>query len=110
MSKEIRGLVDCKFIVQVANGRKFTYEPIDIKGPLHNGALRTATPPLVGDFIGLTDRNKKHSGVFKVLARQWMHSSYGSYNWPMTEVESNMPPVLEIVVQKAVGHITDDEG
>ena len=109
MTSDIRGLVDCTFYVRLPKADGFfIHERININTPMGIGSMRTSNPPEIGDCISLYDSFTKRGGVFKVIARQWMHSSYGSANWPVTETESKMPPSLSIVVVKQEHHVTED--
>lgn len=91
--------VVCSFFIRTpADNGQFHYDRINIGSPHGDGKLHTAHPPQVGDVILLRDTVKQQGGKYEVLARQWMHSSYGSTNWPVLEQQPTVGPLLEVVV------------
>ncbi|WP_435244935.1 hypothetical protein [Streptomyces tendae] len=70
--------------------------------------MYTPYPPAVGDLIYLWDTGKREGGTYEVLARQWLHSSYGSTDWPAGEQRPLEGPLLDVVVQPAVGVFRDE--
>jgi len=99
------GEVDCAFYFKtlVSDKPTWRYTKIHINGPRGDGRLRTRTPPAIDDRIHLWDDTTKSGGMFAVRERAWLHSSFGSSNWPMTEPQSRMPPSLDVIVVKTNG-------
>ncbi|MGW1961782.1 hypothetical protein ACWCPD_16075 [Streptomyces sp. NPDC001935] len=96
--------VECSFAIRTpAENDQFTYERVNIGSRHGDGKLHTFYPPAVGDLIHLWDTVKQKGGMFAVLARQWLHSSYGSTNWPVLEEQPTVGPLLELVVEPAEG-------
>lgn len=96
--------VRCSFylVQEVSDG--FTYEPFTIDAP-GGGAYGywLDLPPTVGDLIFLFDSN--HDGMrgeFVVVRRRWMHSQYGSMNWPYTSSDKTAPASLDVLVRRAL--------
>ena len=100
--------VVCSFYIRTpTDNGQFHYEPINVGSPHGDGKLHTPYPPHVGDLIHPWDPFKKAGGTFEVLARQWLHSSYGSTNWPPLEPQPIVGPLLELIVETAEGVFRD---
>jgi hypothetical protein len=99
--------VRCSFYVRTPDGDGFRYDPVDAGGP--NGDLPTTYPPAIGDLIslkgGMYDVLK--GGMYEVVARQWMHASLGSFDWPYGP-EPKVGPMLNLIVVPAVGVFRDE--
>ncbi|MFJ8153931.1 hypothetical protein [Streptomyces sp. NPDC094468] len=94
--------VACSFYVRTPVGAdQFYYDPINVASPHGDGKLHTLHPPLPGDLIHLWDTVKNLGGTHEVLARRWLHSSYGSFNWPVLEPQPTVGPLLELIVVPA---------
>lgn len=109
--------VVCSFNIRTpAENGQFHYEPVNVSSPHHDGKMHTPYPPAVGDLIHLWDTIKKQGGTYEVISRQWLHSSYGSTNWPVLEQQPTVGPLLEMIVEPAEGVFrdqapsADDEG
>jgi hypothetical protein len=101
--------VNCSFYIRTpVEGEQFKYEPVNISSPAGNGGMTTPYPPAAGDLIQLWDSIKETGGVYRVLVRRWMHSSYGSANWPYGKNASTVGPHLEVIVEAAVGPFVDE--
>ncbi|CBG73110.1 hypothetical protein SCAB_60911 [Streptomyces scabiei 87.22] len=100
--------VVCSFYIRTPAGDgQFHYEPVNIGSPHADGKLHTPHPPAIGDLIHLWDTIKRRGGSYEVLARQWLHNSYGSANWPVLELQPTVGPLLELIVQRAEGAFRD---
>jgi hypothetical protein len=100
--------VECSFYIRTpAEGGQFYYDHVDVSSPHHDGRMHTPYPPQVGDLINLWDSIKKQGGQFEVIARQWLHSSYGSTNWPLLEPQPTVGPLLGLIVEPAEGAFRD---
>ena len=100
--------VVCSFYIRTpAEEGQFHYDHVNISSPHHDGKLHTPHPPQVGDLIHLWDFVKKQGGTYEVLSRQWLHSSYGSMNWPVLEQQPTVGPLLELIVEAAEGVFRD---
>ncbi|MFD1656974.1 hypothetical protein ACFSL4_01670 [Streptomyces caeni] len=96
--------VVCSFYIRTPAGdSQFHYDPVNISSPHHDSKMHTPYPPQVGDLIHLWDFVKKQGGTYQVIARQWLHSSYGSTNWPVLEQQPTVGPLLELIVESAEG-------
>ena len=76
--------------------------------------VSTAFPPLqhvpaVGDLVSLYDQsNEEARGIFRVLERMWMYSSYGSADWPYGQREPSTGPLVDVIVEPADGPYRDE--
>lgn len=96
--------VVCSFSIRTpADHGLYRYERVNIASPHYDGKMHTPYPPTVGDLIHLWDTINKAGGTYQVLARQWLHSSYGSTNWPLLEQQPTVGPLLEVIVEPAEG-------
>lgn len=94
--------VTCSFYIRTpAENGQFYYDPVNVGSPHADGNLHTPNVPQVGDLLHLWDRSKKQGGKYEVIARQWLHSSYGSTNWPVLEPQPTVGTALELVVVPA---------
>lgn len=86
------------------------YEHPDIRHPDGSGSIPMEYPPAAGDLIHLWDSKGpgELSGTFRVLERDWMHSSYGSADFPYGEREPRTGPRLEILCEPADGLYRDE--
>lgn len=98
----------CQFYVRTPVEGGFRYDMISIDGPNGAGRMVTAYPPAVGDLISLWDALKRQGGTYRVLERAWMHSSYGSTDWPYAERTSKEGPLLDVIVEAAEGPFVDE--
>ena len=85
-------VVDFRIRTTVRDGDAQTvrYDWLSINSPRMDGHLVTLYPPVVGDLLRLYGSvtpadegfpSKKGGGVYRVVGREWSHSSYGSANW-----------------------------
>lgn len=96
--------VVCSFYIRTPAGDgQFHYEHVNISSPHYDGKMHTPYPPQAGDLIHLWDTIKKQGGTYEVIARQWLHSSYGSTNWPPLEQQPTVGPLLDVIVELAEG-------
>ncbi|MFE2164903.1 hypothetical protein ACFXB3_07485 [Streptomyces sp. NPDC059447] len=86
----------------------YRYRKISINNRHGDTHLHTLHPPVVGDLIQLWDATERRGGMYQVVARQWLHSSYGSMDWPHGESSPNVGPLLDIVVEAAEGAFRDE--
>lgn len=102
--------VECCFYVRTrSEDGKFHYDLLSIKGYAGGGRLVTFHPPEVGDLIPLRDEwDRIPGGTFKVLSRRWLHSSYGSPNWPLGSPSPHQGPLLDLVVEHCEGPFEDE--
>lgn len=99
----------CSFSIRTPAGDgQFHYERINLGSWHGDGKLHTPYPPQVGDLIHLWDTIKRKGGTYEVVARQWLHSSYGSTNWPVLEQQPTVGPLLDFIVQPAEGVFRDE--
>jgi len=100
--------VVCSFYIRTPAGdSQFQYESVNIGSPHGDGKMHTPYPPAVGDLIHLRDTIKQSGGTYEVIIRQWLHSSYGSTNWPVLEQQPTVGPLLELLVEPAEGVFRD---
>ena len=100
-----------KFAVRIdAGAGRFRYETVDIPHPEGSGAVPMEYPPAVGDLISLwsRDENPETRGTFRVVARWWMHSGYGSADFPYGKLAPASGPLLDIIVERAAGPYRDE--
>ncbi|WP_262059698.1 hypothetical protein [Streptomyces sp. STR69] len=94
--------VSCSFYIRTpAENGQFYYDRVNIGSPHADGKLHTSDVPQIGDLLHLWDTLKKQGGKYEVVARQWLHSSYGSTNWPVLEPQPTVGTLLELVVVPA---------
>lgn len=98
----------CQFYERTAVEGGFRYSKISLNGPVGVNSFVTPYPPSVGDLITLWDVVDRRGGVFRVVARSWMHSSYGSMDWPYAAPTSKQGPMLDIVVEAAEALFVDE--
>lgn len=101
-------MISCSFYIRMAVDGGYRYEPVSIASPQGDGALRTEHAPAIGDRIHLWDSTRNSGGEYVVLARSWLHSSYGSTNWPYAERNPHTGPRLDIIVEPASGVFEDE--
>ncbi len=100
-----------KFAVRrPAGSGRWWYQSIIIPDPSGSAFAPMTYPPAVGDVIGLHDRTGRIEGgpTFRVVARQWHHTGYGSANWPYGQAEPATGPLLDIIVEPAPGIYADE--
>ena len=106
MSTDVR----CRFYLrEPREGGQWRYKNIWLPGYDGGGCLVTPHPPAVGDLIHLWDYDDAGPrGTFEVLARSWLHSAYGSANWPLGKPAPSEGPQLDLVVTPAEGLFRDE--
>jgi len=101
---------EVKFVVRYPAGQgSWRYEPVDIPHP--GGAFMPLEHlPAAGDLVFLWDRSGPLPGGpnFKVVARAWTWSGYGSVNWPYGKAEAQSGPVVDIIVEPSAGAYSDE--
>lgn len=96
--------VRCSFAVRVAVDGGYRYDRVSLGGYHGDGSLHTEHPPVAGDVIHLWSANEGDPrGTFVVVARQWSHPSWGSFNWPHIETRPKVGPMLDVIVEPAEG-------
>ena len=108
MDEPVHAAPRCKFHERIKVEGGYRYELINIEGPHGFGRFVTAHPPAVGDLIGLWDAYAQRGGTFRVIERMWLHSGYGSTDWPHGSSMSKEGPLLDIVVEAAEGLFVDE--
>lgn len=85
----------------------YTYERLSLRNA--NGQTDLVTPyvPAVGDLIHLTSHEKGH-GTYIVVQRAWGHSSFGSADWPYGQLRPTSGPIVDLIVEAAVGPFVDE--
>lgn len=91
----------CSFYVRYPEDEGWRYEAVFMSTPTNY--LVTDHPPSVGDHIHLRGQTEETKGQFVVVARSWLHSAWGSTNWPYGEDESTVGPMLDIIVEPSKG-------
>ena len=86
-------------------GGQWRYESMWLPGWHGDGCLHTPYPPVKGDVIYLADQpnadgRPRRIGHFRVLDRGWLHSGYGSVDWPHGQSEATSGPELMVVVEQ----------
>jgi hypothetical protein len=112
MGDQPTNVVACIFSVRakVANAPTYRYDRVYLSNPRGDGYLHTPHPPRIGDQIYLYDqRDNGPRGEFRVLARSWRHSSWGSANWPILDAHATEPAHLDILVECCDGVFADEE-
>lgn len=101
--------VRCHFYLRerVKDGQ-FFYSSVLLQGPKGDGCLHTFHPPAVGDLIYLWDKLQKGPGSVRVLARSWLHASWGSTHWPHGAAFPTDVPLLDIIVEREDGPFVDE--
>ncbi len=104
------GDADCAFYLRtlVSEAPTWRYTMIHLNGPRGDGKLRTKTPPAVNDLIHLWDELTNTGGTYVVRKRYWLHSSFGSWNWPVLEQRATTPPMLDVIVDMAESIFADE--
>jgi hypothetical protein len=102
--------VRCSFYARTpADGGGWYYDRIDISGYQGKGYVVTNWPPAVGDSLFLDDQsNRERSGNYRVVERSWMHSSWGSPDWPYNETGPRVGPMLDCIVELYDGPFVDE--
>lgn len=96
--------VRCTFYLRTNAGEgQYRYEAFRVRSYDNSGDLIIENPPLVGDLVPLEDQYDGRRGQYRVIERSWSYNQYGSVNWPVTSVRSEMPDMLTVVV-------VEDEG
>lgn len=108
MAELVHAAPRCQFYERVEVEGGYRYDQINVNGPTGFDPLVTPHPPAVGDLIHLWDAYKKRGGTFRVVERAWHHSSYGSTDWPYGSPVSKEGPLLDIIVEAAVGPFVDE--
>lgn len=107
------GTVVCTFHERVpAGGSTFHYRRVWLSNRDGDGVLRTPFPPAVGDTIFLYDRGGTETGprgCFRVVERDWGHTSYGSTYWPVLDKHPAQGPRLTLIVVAAEGPFRNQE-
>lgn len=98
----------CSFYERTPVEGGYRYEKISISSPRGDTRMETAHPPLVGDLIFLSDATSERAGQYRVIERSWLHSSWGSTDWPYDKPASKTGPLLDIVVERAAGPFMDE--
>lgn len=105
------GTPRCKFSVRYPAGDgKWRYQSVSIAGP-GGGLYGLYDPPAVGDLIFLWNSGgpqPEGGSAFRVVERSWMHSSWGSADWPYGEAEPRSGPMVNIIVEPAEGPYRDE--
>lgn len=102
--------VRCSFYVRTPSEKHpgmFDYTPISLNNPRGDGDLHTYHPPAVGDTISLHDISGNARGKHRVIARDWMHASYGSTYWPLLDAVPTHGPALYVLVEPAEDFFRD---
>ncbi|MBD3004815.1 hypothetical protein [Streptomyces sp. 5-10] len=97
--------VICSFYVRTpSEDGKYHYDRLSVKGRHGDGNLHTFHPPHTGESISLRDEfgNFNTTG-FRVIHRDWLHSSYGSVNWPYMYEGPKEGPRLNVIVEPFEG-------
>lgn len=98
----------CSFYERTPVEGGYHYEKISLRNPRGDTYLETDHPPLVGDLIFLSDATSDRRGQYRVIERSWLHSSWGSTDWPYVESVSTTGPLLDIVVERAEGPFVNE--
>lgn len=103
----------CSFYVRTqvtADPPTYRYDALYVRGGEYgqSGYLVTPYPPAVGDTISLTDEVGDRSGSYRVVDRSWIHSGYGSANWPLGAKWPQVGPILTVIVVPFVGPFRDE--
>lgn len=98
----------CSFYERTPVEGGYRYDKISLTNPRGDTYLETDQPPLVGDLIFLSDAVSERRGQYQVVERSWLHSSWGSTDWPYGEPASTTGPLLDIVVEAAMGPFADE--
>lgn len=95
----------CSFYVRTPaeDEGMFHYDSIALANPRGDGHLLTPHPPVVGDHIHLWDVSTDSGGTFEVIARRWLHTSFGATDWPVLDAVPVSGPLMEIVVVASEG-------
>jgi hypothetical protein len=112
MSNQPSNHVVCIFNVRtkVTEAPTYRYDRVYLASPRGDGYLRTPHPPQTGDQIWLYDqRDNGPRGEFRVIARSWRHSSWGSTNWPILDDHATEPAHLDILAEACGGIFADEE-
>lgn len=99
--------VRCSLKERVPVQGGFRYDHVSVRGHALDGYLYTEHPPAIGDLIALTGA-PSGVGVFHVVDREWLHSSFGSTNWPYGQPEPVVGPILTVIVERAEGMFRDE--
>ena len=98
----------CSFYERTPVEGGYRYEKISLMNPRGDTSLETDHPPLVGDLIFLSDATSERRGQYRVIERSWLHSSWGSTDWPYGEAASTTGPLLDVIVEAAEGPFVDE--
>lgn len=97
----------CSFYVRYPEGEGWRYESVVMNTP--TSYLVTENPPAIGDLIFLSGKGQDDiQGYFEVVGRSWLHSSWGSVNWPYGKPESQVGPMLDLIVEPSPGLFVDE--
>lgn len=100
---------EVKFAVRYPAGSgAWRYEALDIPNP-GGSFMPLEYLPAAGDLVTLWDRSGHVEGGphFRVVARSWSYSGYGSVNWPYGQREPSSGPLVDIIVEPAGGPYSD---
>ncbi|WP_318205361.1 hypothetical protein [Streptomyces sp. SCL15-4] len=108
MDELVQAAPRCQFYERVKVEGGYRYDRININGPSGFERFVTPYPPATGDLISLWDAYEKRGGTFRVIERMWLHSGYGSTDWPPGSLVSKKGPLLDIIVEAAEGPFVDE--
>lgn len=98
----------CNFYVRTpAPAGGWRYEPFSIANPT-GSSLPLTHPPAIGDLIWLWDSQKQAGGHHRVIDRAWNHPAWGSMDWPHGDAAPRQGPILDLIVEPAVGLFVDE--
>lgn len=97
------GFVRCSFYERVPHSDKlFRYNSLQLR--THDTYLPLFHPPMVGDLVYLPG----FAGGYRVIARDWMYSAYGSVDWPRGQSAPLKGPLMQVVVTASDGLFRDE--
>lgn len=91
----------CQLFERIPVDGGHRYEHVDGNGE-HGYDLRLPEAPAVGDFVSLP------GGSFRVVARAWLPTHYGSTNWPYGKAEPEHLTMMSVILERAEGLFADE--
>jgi hypothetical protein len=108
-ARPVRVAIHLRTRIEGAHDGGWVYVYTAVRNPKGDSYLTTYWPPSIGDLFtvnglqlaGTEGLTPMPPGALRVVDREWVHSSYGSADWPYTDNEPQIGPLLTVMVEVA---------